>query len=477
MGVISRRPQNINISARRTRSPKTDEEKTGTYREGMKRRIRYAANRKVYKKEENNTEQRASTVVPSDIKASFPEKISKHHTYNFWSSGPKVNFKSRKYPVRGPKKDEKLSESDTEWEGKCLNQDSEEYTGRGKVFGLKKQKSEITKSAGIIGTIFFHFLMLAKAVVSAITNIIVVAAVATLIIVITTIGTIQSATYNFLVDEESNIASYISMINNDFSENIKNQKAKMECEEIKITGKLADWKEVVAFWWVFAINNNGASENGYESLKKVFYEFNTISYSLQEKNDKKILNVSIEKHTLNEMHKQYEFSGDQIAYVDELLNDDELWEKILSTASPAVFAGNLVWPVTDYYYVTSSFGPRDLLGMSFHHGMDIGCPIGTPVHACADGIVVDRNMSRSIGLYVQIDHGAYKSIYMHNSSIEVQVGQEVKAGDVIAYSGNTGQSTGPHCHIGISTLGEYTDPAFYFGLPAGFTGDATEYMK
>lgn len=614
MGVISRRPQNVNISAKRTRAP--DEEETRTYREGMQRRIWYVAKRKSYKKEgEKGITQRSSTIViPSDTKISSPERISKHHKH-FWSTGPKV-----KSPVRKTKKNNEMlktdiSTPDTEWEGKCLNQDSEEYTGREKGFRLKKQKPEIAKSGGIIGTIFFHFLMLVKAVVSAISNIIVVAAVATLIIVITTLATIQSATYNFLVDEEANIASYVSRINNDFSESIETQKIEKECEGIKTAGKLADWKEIVAFWWVLVVNGNDIylSGKGYESLKSIFYEFNTISYEATEEGDKKILNVTIKKHTLNEMYEQYEFGGDQIAYVDELLNDDELWEKIFSTdelarlaraelgqsedkylnwykttdkwnmaymmylldetkmldcaikktisaedflkelqgknwiiymfmkegdivfidfsgelkcgiitgmeddvmyvtiadypgydtvvevpyakksaaikayaridvsrqsaASPSVAAGELIWPVTDYYYVTSSFGPRDLLGMSFHHGMDIGCPIGTPVHACADGVVVDKNMSRSIGLYVQIDHGSYKSIYMHNSSIEVQIGQEVKAGDVIAYSGNTGQSTGPHCHIGISTSGVYTDPALYFGLPAGFTGDATEYMK
>ena len=68
------------------------------------------------------------------------------------------------------------------------------------------------------------------------------------------------------------------------------------------------------------------SGKGYESLKSIFYEFNTISYEATEEGDKKILNVTIKKHTLNEMYEQYEFGGDQIAYVDELLNDDEIWE-------------------------------------------------------------------------------------------------------------------------------------------------------
>lgn len=485
--TISRRNQNVNISAGRTGAPDAEEETTGTYRKGMERRLRNAANRKTYKKEGETGKkitqgaiQKSSGSMPSNTKTSASPKTN---SSNFWSGGPEVKLKNTKNTVRklskkGDTSERKLQNQDTEWDGNRVNQDSEDYTGRerGRIF--KNRKGGISKPTSIMGTIFFHFLMLAKAVVSAISNIVVIAAIATLIIVVGTIGIIQSATYNFLVEEKADIASYINRINDDFSENTEKQKNENECTEIKKVGKFSDWREVIAFWWILEVDRNAnISEKGYEDLKKIFYEFNRIGYEVKEQADKKILYVTIKKYALSEMYKDYGFSDAQIAYVDELLNDDELWKEIFSEASLTSAAGNLIWPVTDYYYITSKFGPRDLLGMSFHHGMDIGCPIGTPVHACADGVVVDKNMSSSIGLYVQIDHGSYKSIYMHNSSLEVQIGQEVKAGDVIAYSGNTGQSTGPHCHIGISVSGEYTDPAPYFGLPDGFTGNATEYMK
>lgn len=143
-----------------------------------------------------------------------------------------------------------------------------------------------------------------------------------------------------------------------------------------------------------------------------------------------------------------------------------------------VLAGSFAWPVDGYFYVTSAYGPRDLLGMSFHHGMDIGCPTGTPILACLDGTVTYAGYGRSLGNYITIDHeGGLKTIYGHNSSLAVKKGDRVTQGQVIAFAGSTGQSTGPHCHIAVMLSGNYNDPSQYFGLPVGFTGDAASYIK
>lgn len=124
--------------------------------------------------------------------------------------------------------------------------------------------------------------------------------------------------------------------------------------------------------------------------------------------------------------------------------------------------GALGWPVPGYYTITSTFGPRNLLGMSFHHGMDIACPVGTPVYACESGVVIASTYSYSLGNYIMIDHGSgLTTIYGHNTSLVVATGTSVSKGDLIAYSGNTGQSTGPHCHIGVRLNGSYVDPAGY----------------
>ena len=88
----------------------------------------------------------------------------------------------------------------------------------------------------------------------------------------------------------------------------------------------------------------------------------------------------------------------------------------------------------------------------YHGAVDFGVSVGTPVYASADGIVVTSTWggSDSYGYYVKIKHyNGYYTLYAHASSLVVKVGQEVKQGDLIMYSGNTGNSTGPHLHFEV----------------------------
>ncbi|MDK0947351.1 phage tail spike protein [Clostridium perfringens] len=104
-----------------------------------------------------------------------------------------------------------------------------------------------------------------------------------------------------------------------------------------------------------------------------------------------------------------------------------------------------------------------------HTGTDIGCPEGTPVRACRDGVVIKRReLTYSYGKYLQIDHGGgLTTIYGHNSQLLVNEGDHVKQGQVIALSGSTGNSTGNHCHIELRKDG--TPVNFAPGLRIGDT--------
>lgn len=88
----------------------------------------------------------------------------------------------------------------------------------------------------------------------------------------------------------------------------------------------------------------------------------------------------------------------------------------------------------------------------YHGAVDFGVSVGTPVYAAADGIVVTSTWdgSDSYGYYIKIKHynGLY-TLYAHGSSLVAKVGQEVKQGQLIMYSGNTGNSTGPHLHFEV----------------------------
>lgn len=455
-------------------------------------------------------------------------------------------------------------------------------------------------------------------------NIIIFGAVLAVTLICSTVIFISTLTYDFLIDEEENIASYISTIQYNFTQTMKEKKAELSCDGIVVSGELADWKEIISFWWAFRSRSSKSDRQEYyltgvdiDDLTKIFYEFNSVTYTAEPENGKNMLHVKIENVSLDYMMDDYAFTDEQRRYVEELLADRELWKKIFSADELAryailetgqtkekylewygaaendnwnmayimylinecgagsavtktlsaeafynemqrkgfmaftiipkegdiifldvsgelkcgiitntddvayyvttggypgydmvteivlakesgiikgyaridvskysllqpdiVIAGQFAWPVDGYYYVTSAYGPRDLLGMSFHHGMDIGCPEGTPVQAVMDGTVTYAGYGRSLGNYIVIEHsGGLRTTYGHNSSLIVKKGDSVTQGQVIAYAGNTGQSTGPHCHIAVMLSGNYNDPSQYFGLPIGFTGDAAPYIK
>ena len=116
--------------------------------------------------------------------------------------------------------------------------------------------------------------------------------------------------------------------------------------------------------------------------------------------------------------------------------------------------------------VTSEFGNRrdPFTGeRRGHSGMDLAVPTGTSVRAALPGTVTVSTYNRGgYGYYVMIDHGnGLSTLYGHNSQLLARVGQTVEAGDVIALSGSTGRSTGPHLHFEVRINGERTNPRSY----------------
>ncbi len=122
----------------------------------------------------------------------------------------------------------------------------------------------------------------------------------------------------------------------------------------------------------------------------------------------------------------------------------------------------------NYTAFTSPFGERDapVAGASTYHlGVDLAAPEGTPIYAARSGTVVTASYNSSSGYYVQIDHGdGYRSIYMHMTHFVVSGGQYVSRGQVIGYCGSTGVSSGSHLHFGISQNGVYVNPANYIPI-------------
>ena len=97
-----------------------------------------------------------------------------------------------------------------------------------------------------------------------------------------------------------------------------------------------------------------------------------------------------------------------------------------------------------------------------HEGIDIGVGAGTPVHAAAAGTVVYAGWMSGYGNLVVIDHGnGLSTAYAHNSSLVVGQAHRSGQGFVVALSGNTGHSTGPHVHFEVRVNGAPVDPLGY----------------
>jgi murein DD-endopeptidase len=137
----------------------------------------------------------------------------------------------------------------------------------------------------------------------------------------------------------------------------------------------------------------------------------------------------------------------------------------LIQASSALALGTalgLAWPVPPDTRITSPFGWRwhPILGRSqYHTGVDLAVPVGSPVRAAADGVVRRASEDAVNGRVVIIDHGhGVSTALCHNSQLLVSTGQRITQGQVVAFSGSTGRSTGPHVHFQVELSGTPVDP-------------------
>lgn len=125
--------------------------------------------------------------------------------------------------------------------------------------------------------------------------------------------------------------------------------------------------------------------------------------------------------------------------------------------------GSMIWPISGP--ITSEFGWRThpIFGTAkYHSGLDIGGDYGMPVVAADGGVVIYAGWISGYGNAVIIDHGnGVSSLYGHNESLTVREGQSVSQGQLIAYCGSTGYSTGPHVHFEVRENGSPVSPYNY----------------
>ena len=159
---------------------------------------------------------------------------------------------------------------------------------------------------------------------------------------------------------------------------------------------------------------------------------------------------------LSALEGDYRNADTQLSVLESLLFNRQLDRSAMPSRDPIANS-----------YITSGFGGRaDPFGggHQFHKGIDFEADVGDPVLAVADGVVSYSGVRSGYGNVVEIDHGnGYVTRYAHNSRLERQVGDLVRAGQEIAKAGSTGRSTGAHVHFEVWQDGVVVDPRKFLG--------------
>ena len=309
------------------------------------------------------------------------------------------------------------------------------------------------------------------------------------------------------------VAQAITELNEEYQERLLEIESEEEYDRQEIESNDGSyaiaWQDVLA---VFAARTSGAEdgapvayldEENLERLRQIMWDMNEITWEVEtqthevettpatdttddtdENEDdpgtttvtETILILTLHHKTADEMREEYRFNARQNEYLTLLLAEDttalwgdllggyamgELGGEILTPGSDTTLGGGaLQWPLPVAGTITSPQGYRTdpITGeVSYHSGTDIAVPEGTPILAAADGTVTIANAldswGGSYGYHVKLDHGGgLTTLYAHCSRICVTVGQQVKAGQVIAYVGQTGRATGPHLHFEVQGL-------------------------
>lgn len=120
------------------------------------------------------------------------------------------------------------------------------------------------------------------------------------------------------------------------------------------------------------------------------------------------------------------------------------------------------WPVARRGFVSRTFELQASGPLGEHHGVDIALPSGSYVRASGGGVVMAAGEDSVYGLFVRLTHDeGVESLYAHNSWLFVAEGDSVEQNEVLALSGNTGQSSAPHLHFEIQRDGNAVDPAVF----------------
>ncbi len=201
-------------------------------------------------------------------------------------------------------------------------------------------------------------------------------------------------------------------------------------------------------------------------LEKLLFKQTTITDELRSSRE----NKSDLIQTLDSDAEKYQNSIDELEQSSKEIENTikKIQQEQANQNNKVYYTGGIMeWPVPSNHSITSPFGNRihPITGVkTFHKGIDIPANSGKDVVSAESGVVISATYINGYGNTVIVDHGdGISTLYAHNSSLTVSVGQEVARGDVVALIGSTGFSTGPHLHFEVRKDGVATNPMDYLG--------------
>ncbi len=221
-------------------------------------------------------------------------------------------------------------------------------------------------------------------------------------------------------------------------------------ETKEITNKNIIKKKDKNLWkQIFNVTTKADLKNQIDSLKILIKESsvsNNKNWNMKNSRDSLLLRAQIQLNSLSRNRKADLMDKETYDYVEE----------------PESFSSKINMPLKNIITVTSPYGVRIhpiFRTAKMHNGIDLKANYEN-VYSVLDGIITERGYdSKGGGNYIKINHfNRFETSYLHLSEIYYRVGEHVKAGFIIAKSGNTGNSTGPHLHFSVKEFGHNINP-------------------
>ncbi len=313
-------------------------------------------------------------------------------------------------------------------------------------------------------------------------------------------------------EEEITVRQVVQSLNKEYADKISDIKSSVQNDEIQIIDPEIPWKEILT---VYAVKTSegvpekepegepeeDSADKGTEVvtmdkrkekiLRDVFWQMTNLGYATEEFENPDApaepepdstdsteeiketipqyltrLIITVTHKSLEDTAAFYHFTDEQKESMRNMLEkeNDDMWRDLIYGVNIHLKNG-WVEPL-EVMDVISPFGYRvhPITGeWKLHAGVDLTAPEGTPILAMKDGVVQFSGYGEGNGNYVRIDHGeGFVSTSIHMLYTAVKTGQQVSAGDIIGYVGQTGWATGPHLHLSVYYNGEPIDPMSLF---------------